>query len=213
METSVNYNDKQLQILRVAENLFAEKGFEGASVRDIAENAGVNVAMISYYFGSKERLMEAIFEERMNFIRLRIEALVKDDSLDPMGKVSKIISEHIDRAIYRMQFYKLMLCEQVINKNPTIINLITEIKKRNLEVISKLITDGQEKGVFRKDIDILLLFNTMYGTVSQMLVGSDIYKAFNGLANLSNEEYYDLIKEKLNTHLQFIFKAVLTYEA
>ncbi|RYD90762.1 MAG: TetR/AcrR family transcriptional regulator, partial [Sphingobacteriales bacterium] len=56
------YNEKQLQIMRTAESLFAQKGYDGASVRDIAEAAGVNSAMISYYFGSKEGLIKALFE-------------------------------------------------------------------------------------------------------------------------------------------------------
>ena len=47
-------SEKQLHILLVAEELFALHGFDGTSVRDIAEKAGVNLAMISYYFQSKE---------------------------------------------------------------------------------------------------------------------------------------------------------------
>ncbi len=47
-----------------AELLFSQKGFDGTSVRDIAEAAGINTAMISYYFGSKEKLMEEILKER-----------------------------------------------------------------------------------------------------------------------------------------------------
>jgi hypothetical protein len=112
-----------------------------------------------------------------------------------------------------MKFYKLMLCEQVINKNPAISRLIIDIKRKNLDVIYKLIEDGQQKGVFKKDVDVLLLFNTLYGTVSQMIMSNSIYREINGLAEMTDEEYYNQIKDKLNTHLQFIFKAVLTYEA
>ena len=45
-------NDKQIQILETAEKLFSENGFDGTSVRQIAKAAEVNIAMISYYFGS-----------------------------------------------------------------------------------------------------------------------------------------------------------------
>ena len=57
----MEYNDKQIAIINTAEKLFALNGFDGTSVRDIAHEAGVNLAMISYYFGSKEKLMEAVF--------------------------------------------------------------------------------------------------------------------------------------------------------
>ncbi len=55
-------NDKQKEIVQVAEKLFAEYGFDGTSVRLIAKEAGINIAMISYYFGSKEKLLEHMVE-------------------------------------------------------------------------------------------------------------------------------------------------------
>jgi len=45
------FNEKQIQILQVTEKLFAEKGFDGTSIRDIAKQANINIAMVSYYFG------------------------------------------------------------------------------------------------------------------------------------------------------------------
>lgn len=50
------------KIMKVARTLFAEHGFEGAKTRQIAEKAGCNVAMIGYYFGSKEGLLDAILD-------------------------------------------------------------------------------------------------------------------------------------------------------
>ncbi len=49
------FTDKQIHILDIAEELIAKKGYEGTSVRDICSKANINVAMISYYFGSKEK--------------------------------------------------------------------------------------------------------------------------------------------------------------
>jgi len=57
--------DKRTLILDAAEALFAERGFADVSVRDIAASANVNVAAISYYFGSKEKLFEASFARRV----------------------------------------------------------------------------------------------------------------------------------------------------
>ena len=60
----MEFNEKQIEIIETAEQLCAHKGVDGTSVRDIADEAGVNVAMISYYFGSKEKLLEALFTYR-----------------------------------------------------------------------------------------------------------------------------------------------------
>lgn len=208
----MTYSDKQLQILETAERLFAGKGFDGTSVRDIADEAGVNVAMISYYFRSKEKLMETLFEQRMGHIKMRVESLLKDDSLTPFQKMEILADEHIDRVMHRQQFHKIMFCEQILNKNPFIIRMVNDLKMRNLAVISKLIQDGQKKGVFKKKIDIVMLLTTMYGTVSHMLVSQDYYREFNNLQEIPDDEFRDTMKKRLSNHIKVLFKAILMYE-
>lgn len=66
---SKKFTEKQLHILEVAEKLIAQKGFEGTSVRDISSHAGINVAMISYYFGSKEKMMAYLYQYRVQKTR------------------------------------------------------------------------------------------------------------------------------------------------
>ena len=63
------FSDKQIHILDIAEKLIAEKGFEGTSVRDISAKAKINVAMISYYFGSKEKMMSYLYQYRVQKTR------------------------------------------------------------------------------------------------------------------------------------------------
>ncbi len=66
---SKKFSDKQIHILNVAEELIAKKGFEGTSVRDISTKANINVAMISYYFGSKEKMMAYLYQFRVQKTR------------------------------------------------------------------------------------------------------------------------------------------------
>ncbi len=80
----VIYTEKQLSIINVAEKLFAEKGFHGTSVRDISLEADVNVAMISYYFGSKDKLLEAIMKQKMQASKDVVEGLLKYETLAPL---------------------------------------------------------------------------------------------------------------------------------
>ena len=57
--------DKREKIIQSATELFIKQGFEGTSVREIATDADVNVALINYYFGSKEKLFESVVEYRL----------------------------------------------------------------------------------------------------------------------------------------------------
>ena len=152
----MEYNEKQTAIINTAEKLFAVTGFDGTSVRDIAQEAGVNVAMISYYFGSKEKLMEAVFEERTNNIRLKVENLLQNEELTNLQKVNILIDDYVEKFIQQQEFHKIMIREQLIDKDTMIATCIHELKKRNLASIKKLIIDGQKSGEFKKNIDIVL---------------------------------------------------------
>jgi AcrR family transcriptional regulator len=74
-----DFTEKQIQILEVAESLFAEKGFDGTSIRDISKIAKINIAMISYYFGSKERLLQSLIIFKTTDLKSQLENLLLED--------------------------------------------------------------------------------------------------------------------------------------
>ncbi|MDB5253011.1 MAG: hypothetical protein JWP27_2180 [Flaviaesturariibacter sp.] len=209
----MTYSDKQLQIITTAETLFSGKGYDGTSVRDIAEAAGVNIAMISYYFGSKEGLIQALFEERTRDVVLKVESLLKNDALSPIEKIEWLVDDYVQRIATKIQFHKIMVCEQMLQKNTVITTLLTELKKRNAEVVSKLIKDGQEKGAFRPDVDLVLLMNTLIGTVTQTFINTDYYRSYNHLESVDETTFQDDLKAGVSTHIKTLFKAILTYES
>lgn len=209
----MDFNEKQIQIIETAEILFAERGFDGTSVRDIADEAGVNVAMISYYFGSKEKLMEALFELRVGSVKSRVETLIKDNNLSPLEKVNMLIDEHIDRIMQKQCFHKIMVGVQVTNKNPAILKAANNVKIRNAEVVTELIKDGQKKGAFKKKIDVVLMMNTMVGTVSQTMMNQQYYREFNKQQDMTDGEFEVILKRRLSIHIKTLFKAILTNEA
>ena len=208
-----NLSSKQSQLLETAETLFSQKGFDGTSVRDIAEAAGINTAMISYYFGSKEKLMEEIFERKSLNIREKVDMLLKEDRLDPLEKMYCLVDEYVDRIMERKRFHRILLCEQIINQNPSIIQMMEKMKIRNSECINDLIRLGQKKGMFRKNIDIPMLTNTLVGTVSHTLLTMEFYKNYHHLNTMKDEEFERILKKKLSVHLKSIYKAILTHES
>jgi AcrR family transcriptional regulator len=169
--------------------------------------------MISYYFGSKEKLMEAVFEERTAHIRLRVEALLQKDELSPIQKINLLIDGYIDRVFEQPEFHRIMVREQMVENNSVIAGIIQEGKIKNLEMVKKLIKDGQKKKAFKKDIDIVLMVNTMTGTVMQVLSTQAHYRQIHKLEHLSEAEFHKHLKKILASHLKMLFKAILTYEA
>jgi len=196
-----------------AEELFAAKGYDGTSIREIARAAHVNLAMVSYYFGSKEKLMEALFKERMSLMKLKIESLLKNENISPFQKVEILIDEYLTKVIDRQFFYKIMLCEMAQQKNKVILKFISDIKLNYANMIRGLVEEGQQKKVFKKDIDIMLLMNTMTGTVTQMILNKEVYREFNSLKKTSDSVYHTWLKKRLGDHIKKIFKTLLEYES
>lgn len=205
-------SEKHIQIIEKAERLFADKGYDGTTVRDIAEYAGVNLAMISYYFGSKEKLLEALFINRMSVVRTRIENIIANESLSFIQKIDILIDEYVERVIQKQCFYRVMFQAQVINKNEQVIKLLKDFKFGYAKLISKLIADGQKTKKIKKDIDIVMLLTTMTGTVTQMVVNKDYYREFNNYKKMPEAEFDELLKTKLSAHVKQLFKATMGYE-
>ena len=86
--------DTRVKTLNAAERLFAEHGYDGTSLRDIANAAGLHIALSTYHFGTKERLFEEVIRRRAaEMEQLRLTALSKIDptTLPPAQAVRKLI--------------------------------------------------------------------------------------------------------------------------
>lgn len=214
MIKEMEYNAKQLQIIEVAERLFAGKGFSGTSVRDIAHEAEINVSMISYYFGSKEKLIEALFEVRSIESAARLETIISNEDLSPLQKVYILIDSALERLMGNQCFHNIMLREQLSgdDRTPVISDLIFQLKFRNWEGMESIVHEGQRKGHFRKNVDISLLSSTLYGTINHAITTQSFFRKINNLEHLSQAEFEKDLKRKLSIHLKSIFKATVTYE-
>ena len=202
----MEYNDKHLQIMEAAEFLFSEKGFEGTSVRDIAQKAGVNLAMISYYFGSKEKLMEAIFGYRGHRLTVQLESMLQETSTPSIEKIYKLIEYYIDKFQQQTCFHRIMVREQLLHPTGPMGDMILKLKITNLNLVKQLIKEGQRKGEFIKNIDIQLMMSTLIGCVNHTLSSQHYYKEMENLQGLSEVEFQKHIRRKLSTHLKKIFK-------
>ncbi|HPH22765.1 MAG TPA: TetR family transcriptional regulator [Chitinophagaceae bacterium] len=206
------YNEKQIQILEEAERLFSEKGFNGTSIREIAQAADINLAMVSYYFGSKNKLLEAIFIYRGNNTQTTLLNLESNKALSSLQKIDKLIEHYVDRVIEKNHFYKILSREMVVNSTPEMDSLILGIKKQNLSIIKQIIAVGQKEGSFKKNIDIPLLINTLSGTANSLIASQRYYKIMSGLEETSEAEFQKILVRKLIAHLKTIFKTLIVNE-
>lgn len=203
------FNDKQIQILEVAEKLFAENGFDGTSIRDISKEAKINIAMVSYYFGSKERLLEALVLQKTAGLKLQLENLLAEN-LEPIAKVNKLVAFYVDRIDRSRGIYRILHFELSSKKNILNLQSFSDIKKMNLKSLEIIIKEGQSKGVFRNDVIIPLITPTILGTYFHFYMNKPF---FEELLNLKTEASFNhYIKNDLTKHIQQTIKALLIYE-
>lgn len=205
----IELNDKKIQILNVAETLFSEKGFEGTSIRDISKEAKINIAMVSYYFGSKERLLEALIFHKTVDLKLQLENLLQED-IEPLEKVNKLIEIYINRICLNKGIYRVLHFELYNKKREKSLQAFTELKKGNLKSVESIIKQGQAQGVFRKDVNIQLITPTIIGTFFHFHMNRSFFEEIFDLK--TDEMFNNYIKNDLTKHIQQTIKALLVYE-
>ena len=111
--------DRKQAILLAAEKLFAQHGYHAVTIRQIAEEAGVPLALVGYYYGAKHELFQAIFEHWNQTIEERLSALrsVRQDPADPATLV-QIIEAFVGpvlklRASAEGEYYALLVAREL----------------------------------------------------------------------------------------------------
>jgi AcrR family transcriptional regulator len=205
----MEFNEKQLEILNVAERLFAEEGFDGTSVRDIAKKANINIAMISYYFGSKEKLLEALVINRIGAMKLRLENLLQEDST-PIEKIDKLVVYYINQINANRSIYQILHFELSTKKREINTDAFTEVKKSNLKIMESIVKEGQLQGIFQPNINIALISPTIIGSLIYFHMNKPLYVDLFDLK--TDEAYEEYIETTLTQHIQKTIKALLLYE-
>ncbi|MDN5423957.1 MAG: TetR/AcrR family transcriptional regulator, partial [Chryseobacterium sp.] len=202
---------KEENILFAAEKLFAEKGFEGTSTREISKAANVNISMISYYFGSKEKLYEKLVEYRMSEGQFFAKDILERTDINEWQKIEKIVDQFSGRVRHHKCFYRIMQREQLYTENTQIVEFLKQTKMGFISMYSQVLESGLKKGIFTKNPPIYLLHATVSGTLFYASNAKEMYKEF-----LNDTEDDEVFEEKyyteLNKHIKYLLKDLLGYE-
>lgn len=201
-----NFNDKQIEILHKAEQLFAEEGFDGTSIRTIAKQANVNIAMISYYFGSKEKLLEALILYRTSGLSVQLDDILKAD-LPPTEKVERFVELYIARISHNWHMYKILHTELSSKRRIVDMDAFMEVKNKNLTSLKLIVQEGQSNGHFKQDINVALIPPTIIGTFFHFQSNRPYFEKLLGLP--TDEAFESYLKNELTLHIKQTIKALL----
>jgi AcrR family transcriptional regulator len=176
VKKEIESTDKKEFLLETAASLFAENGFDGTSVRMIADKSGMNVAMISYYFGSKEKLFEELISNKINYMKEQLSAVMDNEKLDPWKKMELVIESYASRIIKTGgSFHKIMMREISLGQRDHISQMIEEKVMFNMKVVRSIIDEGIKKKMFHANVDFSMLMNTMIGTITQAISSTSMF--------------------------------------
>ena len=109
--------DRRLgEILDYATEIFAEKGYEGASMRDLSRLSGISLAGLYYYFESKEKLLYFIQQHTFNTIIERLRERLAESN-DPETRVRIFVHNHVSYSVTKQKAMKVLAHEDDVLKN------------------------------------------------------------------------------------------------
>jgi AcrR family transcriptional regulator len=198
---------KKDQILAAAEVLFSEHGYEGTSVRMLAKEAKVNIAMINYYFGSKENLFSELVEYRSSFLREKLKWL-NEDIENPVARIERLIDLIVDKVFSNPRFHRLVHREISLQQRPEMNARIVAVLMKNLEEVRKMLQDGIKKKVFR-NVDVDFLISSVFSTTGQTAQGNLFCSKLLGMQTGKSAKEDELLKKRLKAYLNDFLKCYL----
>ena len=180
----------RIQILEAATELFAERGFYGASVRDITGRVGASANAISYHFGSKERLYQEIIER------------LASDQLELAERVLSTPARSPEEFAVRLEVFFTGLLECYLDNRDTIRIIFREFElllprgsdsvvgrmTHTNNVIAAFVREGIDAGLVRKDVDPDIVAGLLLDRVLNQARFTEAHKIYFNVSTL--EETY-----------------------
>ena len=158
--------DKRELILRAAVRTFADRGFFGAQVADVARAAGVAAGTVYLYFRGKDDLLVSIFERTMR------EAITEGKAAlagapSPLERLRRIAHLHLER-LGRDRATAVVFQVELRQSTKFMEQFSSSLLRDYLGIIRDVIAEGQAAGVFRRTLNPTLAAKVLFGALDEM---------------------------------------------
>lgn len=196
-------NNTERQIIEAARKIFVKKGLSGARMQDIADEAGINKAMLHYYYRSKDKLFEIIFNEALEQLLTRINQVFSGD-MPFQEKVAAAVDNYIS-TLSTNPYLPLFIINE-INQNPN--RLLERFRHSpmfpNVQKFIMHIQEEMENGRIRKMDPMQLLLNTL----SMCIFPFTARPIIQGLFQKTDEDFSRLMEERKQSVTEFILMSL-----
>lgn len=190
------------QILEAAKDIFYEKGMNGARMQEIADKAGINKAMLHYYFRNKQLLFEAVFQNAFLLLAPKINTILNDDSTIE-EKIRNFTYNYI--SFISVHPYLPNFVIQELNRNPGFIETMQKNESfPNVEKFNKQVEKEVEAGILQpidgKQLFVHIISLNIFPFIATPLI--------NGFLKLNNVEYKKMMEQRKTEVSEFIIRSI-----
>lgn len=202
MKKTKDENTEDL-ILNAAKNIFQTKGMDGARMQEIADKAGINKAMLHYYYRSKQLLFEAVFKNAFSLLAPQLNAILNDDS-SIEDKIKNFTENYISFIIKHPYLPNFII--QELNRNQDFILKLKDRGFPSIEKFKKQVEEEVENGLI-KPISAEQLFINIMALNIFPFVAKPLIMA---ITNSDDKHYKQLIEERKTEVANFIINSIKT---
>lgn len=189
-------------ILEAAQAVFLEKGLAGARMQEIADRAGINKALLHYYFRSKEKLSALIIERAIGVVLPRVMAVL-DTDLELFDKIRLVVDTYLT-FVSRNSFLPLFIINEV-NRNPQFFfRTVVEKERTHLDKFRRQVEEAVAQGRIHP-INPAQLFMNVMSLVIFPFLGKPIIQVGLGL---SDEDFTHEMKQRRTEVAEFVIRAI-----
>ena len=160
--------DTRAALLAAGRRVFARRGYDGASVREIAAGAAANLGAITYHFGSKRELYERVLEEGLLPMIERVEKITEGNQspIERLGLVVEVFFEYLGA---HPDLPRLLLQEISAGKKPP--RAVLAMIRRNMGYVISILSEGWRDGSLRRGDPLLSALSVVSQPIYMTLVG------------------------------------------
>ena len=199
--TTEEQSTPESTILNAAKGIFQRKGMAAARMQEIADEAGINKAMLHYYYRSKQLLFEAVFKSAFSTLAPQLNEIINaDNSL--FDKIRNFTQNYISFIVKHPYLPNFII--QELNRNPEFVEKLFSEKMPNIDKFRKQIENDVKEGLI-KPIKAEQLFINILALNVFPFVGAPLIKGF---LNLNDDEFFKLMNERKTEVSDFIINAI-----
>ena len=192
----------ETSILDAAKRVFQRKGMDGSRMQEIADEAGINKALLHYYYRSKQLLFEAVFKSAFSIMAPQLNQIFNDDT-SVFEKIKSFSNNYISFVIKHPYLPNFII--QELNRNPEFVkHLFKERHFPDLKKFTKQINDAVAEGTI-KPIKAEQLFLNIISLNLFPFLAAPLLKEF---INSDDKTYHELMEERKTFVAEFIINAI-----